>query len=1115
MRSIQPFLLRFPIRIFLFLLLSVSASGQFYNGYEMEFGKNRVQYDDRFWTFMKFKNFDTYYYLGGLELAAFTGRTADKDLEEIEKLFDYKLDGRIQFIIYNKLSEAKQSNIGLETEETANNNIGGVTRIVGNKVFLYFTGNHEEFHRQIRAGIARVLTDQIMYGGDVKDRIQNSALLTLPDWYLNGLISYVARSWDAEIDNRVRDGIISGRYRKFNHLTGTDALYAGHSVWKYIIDTYSESSVSNLLYMTRINRNVESGFNYVLGLSMRTLTDNWRQAMMNLYASSDAGRDSIGGTLVLKRTKPRRLYNQLQTSADGRYSVYVMNDIGRYKVMLFDDQKHRTRRILRGGYRSYSQETDLSYPVLAWHPTGQLIGIIRERKGFLWYGTYTLETGKYEEGKLFNFEKVLGFSYSDDGQSLVISGVQKGQSDIFVYNLRTRTYFQVTKDLWDDLHPRFYKNSTAIVFSSNRNNDTLGVPAPSTLPADNNLDIFYYDYAGKASVLRRLTSTPYANEIMPMPYDSTNIAYLSDENGIVNRYTAHLDSAIAYVDTVEHYRMIVDNFAQTDNRRNILSQDIDFSRNRVSEIVYFGGKYRLLVNRKPQATAARTQLGPVLFRAEEARKRPALADKPSVQKPGAEPATPATVQQQPVDSNKVDINNYVFQSDFPKKRKERKKEQLQEENQPATPRDSSGNDVNGDAVQFLPGPSTATQNKSDSTLLSLPKQRNYDPAFSSSYFVSQLDNTLLNQTYQIFTGGGEIFFNPGLNGFFKLGIRDLLEDYRITGGFRLSGDLNSNEYYMSYENLKKRLDKQYTFYRGAILYSQFGGKLHTHEARVSLKWPFSEVASIRGSLAYRNDRFTVLATDYFSLIYPSQSLNWATGKLEYVFDNTLPTGLNLYNGTRLKFFGEYWRQVDTSITGMFVLGGDVRHYQKLHREIIWANRVAGGTSFGEERLIHFLGGTDNWITPRFNYDTPIDFSQNYYYQALATNMRGFQQNIRNGNSFVVINSEVRVPIFRYLLNRPIKSDFIRNFQVVGFGDIGTAWNGASPYDSTNALNNRTLVSQPFVITLISQREPIVGGFGFGLRSRLLGYFIRADWAWGVEDQVVQPRRFYFSLGLDF
>ena len=83
----------------------------------MQFGKNRVQYDDRFWSFMKYKNYDTYFYLGGIDLAAYTGRVADKDLEEIEKLFDYKLDGRIQFIIYNKLSDAKQTNIALETDD--------------------------------------------------------------------------------------------------------------------------------------------------------------------------------------------------------------------------------------------------------------------------------------------------------------------------------------------------------------------------------------------------------------------------------------------------------------------------------------------------------------------------------------------------------------------------------------------------------------------------------------------------------------------------------------------------------------------------------------------------------------------------------------------------------------------------------------------------------------------------------------------------------------------------------------------------------------------------------------------------------------------------------------
>jgi hypothetical protein len=42
-----------------------------------------------------------------------------------------------------------------------------------------------------------------------------------------------------------------------------------------------------------------------------------------------------------------------------------------------------------------------------------------------------------------------------------------------------------------------------------------------------------------------------------------------------------------------------------------------------------------------------------------------------------------------------------------------------------------------------------------------------------------------------------VYFNPSLNGFFKIGISDLLDDYKIVGGFKLAGDLNSNEYFLS------------------------------------------------------------------------------------------------------------------------------------------------------------------------------------------------------------------------------------------------------------------------------------------------------------------------------
>jgi len=103
---------------------------------------------------------------------------------------------------------------------------------------------------------------------------------------------------------------------------------------------------------------------------------------------------------------------------------------------------------------------------------------------------------------------------------------------------------------------------------------------------------------------------------------------------------------------------------------------------------------------------------------------------------------------------------------------------------------------------------------------------------------------------------------------------------------------------------------------------------------------------------------------------------------------------------------------------------------------------------------------------------------------------------------------------KYLLNRPTRISFIDNFQVVGFGDIGTAWSGPNPF-LNNILFTRNVNQSPVGVVVKEQRNPIVEGMGFGLRTRLLGYFIRADWAWGIEEGVVQPRKFYVSLSLDF
>ena len=81
--------------------------------------------------------------------------------------------------------------------------------------------------------------------------------------------------------------------------------------------------------------------------------------------------------------------------------------------------------------------------------------------------------------------------------------------------------------------------------------------------------------------------------------------------------------------------------------------------------------------------------------------------------------------------------------------------------------------------------------------------------------------------------------------------------------------------------------------------------------------------------------------------------------------------------------------------------------------------------------------------------------------------------------------------------------------------MGTAWTGLHPFNDDNAWNTEVIENGPMTITIDANRDPIVAGYGFGVRSQLLGYFIRLDWAWGVENMQVQPRMFYLSLSLDF
>jgi hypothetical protein len=262
------------------------------------------------------------------------------------------------------------------------------------------------------------------------------------------------------------------------------------------------------------------------------------------------------------------------------------------------------------------------------------------------------------------------------------------------------------------------------------------------------------------------------------------------------------------------------------------------------------------------------------------------------------------------------------------------------------------------------------------------------------------------------------------------------------------------------------------------------------------------------------------STNSQTIKVPDLKTTYGQVSLEYVYDNTINPATNIWHGLRYKIFGDWFTQMTKANQEgkfLFNVGFDARHYLPLYRNLIWAVRAAGDFSLGDQKVVYYLGGVDNWFSPKFNPEPNSRESSNYYaYQSLAVNMRGFKQNLSNGNNAVVINNEFRVPVFSTFFNKPINNAFLRNFQLIQFFDIGTAWEG----DFKNIQRPQSVYTgdqgNPFSVRIKSGGiGPFAGGYGFGARSTLLGYFMRVDAAWEMNGVFKGKPRWYFAMGVDF
>lgn len=1095
------------------LLLAALATGSTASLYAQTntevFGQNRVQYRTFEWRFFDTEHFRIYHYdRSGRSLARYVAEQAEKDISAIEKKLEGRFPKRFNIILYNQYDEYRQSNTGLRWESELRDVPTGTVNLVGDQLVVYFTGVHTDLRRQLRIGMGRVVMERMLFGESAREMVKNYVNLNLAPWVVEGFIAYMTDGWNTGADARWKALTAEQQKPNFYLLAEAQPEISGKAFWKWISDTRGPRDVKGLLHMMRVRGSANGGIKAMLGIKERAAGDSMLRYYREQYALDSASQqipEKATRIAVVKRPGDGAVIRDIKVSPNGRDIAYTRWKQGVFEVVLQRvSEQATTATIVTTGQHDYNElRPDPDYPLLSWSNDGFNLAILYRDRRKTRLRIYNALKGRIQNVKVPDnrFDRVLGMTFVEDNTRLVFSAIKKSQTDLYDFRLRGSRLTAITNDVWDDIQPWYVSGGfrKGLAFLSNRPAPNLNVPAEVNVLPTGPMNAFFYNTTTESPELTQLSHSQRGETVsQPIQFGADHFAYLDDSTGIRNQYVSIFGRDVRNMDSA--YGVPVTNLPQS-----ILYHQYTPASDRVMYVIEEAEGYS--VYQQPvkipgtDVPPAEPQITTLLRKELQAREQESRTAGPfisgnSAPDSNARPAAPPQVYQSEFGPDTAAVHTYITTA--------------------------TGRRID---TSLLLNPAIK-----DSTYLKL-KAQPYRLSFKPDFFSARLDNTVLFTRYQNVATHGTGYTAPSLGGLITISLNDALENHRFTGGIRLPPNLKGGTYFLQYENFTRRWDWNLLAYRDGNTYQtpvgyydQRGRFLFARDEvsrnvsylfQGTASYPFDRVRRVSLTGGVRLDRLDWKAQDSISLKYlPDQRSNWIISRAEYVFDNSIMPGLNIRRGLRYKVYAEGLLGLSKENKGtMYNIGFDFRHYQPLYRQLTLASRLAGAHSGGKQKILYFLGGVDNWIFAKNATGVGIG-QEDYAFQALATNLRGYARSARNGNSYAVLNEELRLPVWNTLVKRPIKSSLLQNLQLVGFADVGAAWNGLFP---TGENMDRPIYAQsfnnPVTLVLDNPGNGLAVGYGLGARTTLLGYFVRVDAAWNIEG--LRKPMWYFSFGTDF
>ncbi|HEY8510683.1 MAG TPA: tolB protein precursor [Cyclobacteriaceae bacterium] len=495
------------------------------------FGRNKPSYEKFDFKVRHNPNFKLYHYLKNDSLLEAFSAAAEEWYHAHQQVFLDTFALPSPFILYANHADFWQTSALLGTVSIGT---GGVTEGLRNRVIMPMMELNSQTHHVLGHELVHVFQYRMMKNPE--DSLTLNNIQNLPLWMVEGLAEYLSTGpVDPHTAMWMRDALRANDFPTLKEMTRSYKYFPyryGQAFWSYIVGTYGDSVISPLFRKTAWY-GYEKAIEELTGLDEKAFSEAWKEDLTNYYRQYNGLRsDSLRGRLLAEKKKSGNINIAPVISPNGQY-VAFLSEKNFFGIDLFlADAK--TGEILKTMATTVRENhiDEFSYIESSgtWSPLSDRFAFVGFSEGSSVLTIVDMNAkGKTTAHKIPGVPYFSNPAWSPDGEDIVVSGMVEGQSDLFLFNLKTGKVTRLTNDWYSDVQPQWSPDGRFILFASDR-------PAPGRQYHSKSLQISLYDREEKdVTVIDMFNGAENLNPVFAP--DGKSIYFLSNRDGFRNLYS--------------------------------------------------------------------------------------------------------------------------------------------------------------------------------------------------------------------------------------------------------------------------------------------------------------------------------------------------------------------------------------------------------------------------------------------------------------------------------------------------------------------------------------------------------------------------------------------------